>query len=119
QVRRWCQTAGTVLVRPVIDLADNPRTDAYSPTPRMREQVILRDGHCVFPYCGRPARRADVDHIVPYESDGPTEPDHLAALCRRHHRAKTFRRSEERRVGKEGRTGWVGKEMREEERADL
>jgi len=91
QVRRWCQTAGTVLVRPVIDLADNPRTDAYSPTPRMREQVILRDGHCVFPYCGRPARRADVDHIVPYESDGPTEPDNLAALCRRHHRAKTFR----------------------------
>src|SRR5699024_2238366 len=33
----------------------------------------------------------DVDHIVPYESDGPTEPDNLAALCRRHHRAKTFR----------------------------
>src|SRR5699024_9425248 len=91
QVRHWCQTAGTVLVRPVIDLADNPRTDAYSPTPRMREQVILRDGHCVFPYCGRPARRADVDHIVPYESGGPTTPDNLAALCRRHHRAKTFR----------------------------
>lgn len=90
QVRQWCQSAGRVLVRPVIDLADNPRTDAYEATPRMREQIILRDGHCVFPYCARSARRADLDHIQPYESRGPTEPANLAPLCRRHHRAKTF-----------------------------
>ena len=34
-------------------------------------------------------------HITPYEEYGPpgqTRPDALAALCRRHHRAKTFRR---------------------------
>ena len=36
---------------------------------------------------------ADLDHITPYEENGPpgqTRPDALAALCRRHHRAKTF-----------------------------
>lgn len=90
QIRQWCQAAGTILVRPVIDLAANPRTDAYEASPRMREQVVLRDGHCVFPYCTRPARRADLDHVDPYDRGGPTQPTNLAPLCRRHHRAKTF-----------------------------
>ena len=61
----------------------------------MRELVILRDRHCVFPWCTRDARASDLDHITPYEENGPpgqTRPDALAALCRRHHRAKTFRR---------------------------
>ena len=61
----------------------------------MRELVILRDRHCVFPWCTRDARACDVDHITPYEENGPpgqTRPDDLAVLCRRHHRAKTFRR---------------------------
>ena len=61
----------------------------------MRELVILRDGHCVFPWCGRDARTCDVDHIEPYDEHGPpgqTRPDNLAPLCRRHHNAKTFGR---------------------------
>ena len=62
----------------------------------MREQVILRDRHCVFPWCGRDARQTDLDHIEPYvplDEGGPpgqTNPQNLAPLCRRHHRAKTF-----------------------------
>ena len=62
----------------------------------MREQVILRDRHCVFPWCGRDARRSDLDHTIPYvppDEGGPpgqTDPQNLAPLCRRHHRAKTF-----------------------------
>jgi hypothetical protein len=58
----------------------------------MRDLVILRDGHCVFPGCTRDARGCDLDHIAPYDPDGPpgqTSPDNLACLCRRHHRAKT------------------------------
>ena len=69
--------------------------DAHDPPAWMRELVILRDQHCVFPWCTRDARAADLDHITPYEENGPpgqTRPDALAALCRRHHRAKTFRR---------------------------
>ena len=62
----------------------------------MRELVILRDRHCVFPWCGRDARACDLDHIVAYvpiDEGGPpgqTNPRNLAPLCRRHHRAKTF-----------------------------
>lgn len=40
----------------------------------------------------RHTRRADLDHIEPYDEDGPpgqTKPENLAPLCRRHHRAKT------------------------------
>ena len=59
------------------------------------ELVILRDRHCTFPFCNRDARACDVDHITPYEENGPpgqTRPENLAVVCRRHHRAKTFRR---------------------------
>ena len=61
----------------------------------MRELVILRDKPCIFPFCNRDARACDLDHIIPYDENGPpgqTRPDGLAALCRRHHRAKTHRR---------------------------
>ena len=65
-----------------------PRRDAvdhHDPPPWMRELVILRDGHCVFPGCTRDARGCDLDHIEPYDPDGPpgqTNPDNLACLCR-------------------------------------
>jgi hypothetical protein len=52
----------------------------------------------VFPWCTRPARACDVDHVVEYDHDaeaegrpqpGPTQTDNLACLCRFHHRVKT------------------------------
>jgi hypothetical protein len=60
--------------------------------------VILRDRHCVFPWCTRDARACGLDHIEPYvplDQGGPpgqTSPSKLAPLCRRHHNAKTTRR---------------------------
>jgi hypothetical protein len=69
----------------------------------MRELVIDRDGHCVFPFCGTRARGCDLDHItayVPLAEGGPpgqTSPENLACLCRRHHRCKTFTRWRYRR----------------------
>jgi hypothetical protein len=69
----------------------------------MRELVIARDQHCVFPFCGTPARACDCDHIIEYlppDEGGPpgqTNPENLAALCRRHHRCKTFTRWRYRR----------------------
>ncbi len=90
-----------VTIRPVLDMnrTDN-RTDAvdrHDPPDWMRELVILRDKHCVFPGCSIDARSCDLDHIEPYvdpDAGGPpgqTHPGNLAALCRRHHRAKTHR----------------------------
>ncbi|UFU08342.1 HNH endonuclease [Ruania halotolerans] len=89
QVRTWCQTAGRVIVRPVIDLNAHYSASTYEANPRLREQITLRDSHCRFPYCQRTARAADQDHTIPYAQGGPTSTANLTALCRRHHRAKT------------------------------
>ena len=98
QIRRWCGRPDVaVTVNPVIDLRERLECLGYEPTAKIREHVIVRDGTCVFPWCGRNARRCDLDHIVPYDHDhpdqgGPTSTDNLAALCRRHHRLKTHGR---------------------------
>ena len=99
QVRDWCADSRTkVTVKPVIDLNADLSTPAYEVPDRIREQVILRDRTCVFPWCTRPARGCDIDHVDEYDHDaegegrpqpGPTQSDNLAALCRFHHRLKT------------------------------
>ncbi len=90
QVRDWCHTAGTVVVKPVIDLeAHDPVDYRRRPRPARRSQTTVRDRTCVFPWCTRPARRCDTDHTVPHSRGGPTCPCNLAPLCRRHHRIKT------------------------------
>ena len=94
-IRTWLQDSKAT-IQPVLDLNRSDAVDQHDPPPWMREQVILRDRHCVFPWCGRDARRSDLDHTVPYvppDEGGPpgqTNPQNLAPLCRRHHRAKTF-----------------------------
>jgi len=90
-VKAWCAGAN-VTIRPVIDLNQTITCTGYQPSETLREQVILRDRTCVFPYCTRPARTADVDHIEPYVPQGPadqTTTGNLGCLCRFHHRLKT------------------------------
>ena len=90
QVRTWCANPDTeVVVKPVIDLNEHHRVEGYEIPDRLREQTILRTGTCVFPWCTRPARTADCDHVIPYDQGGSTCSCNLAALCRRHHRLKT------------------------------
>jgi 5-methylcytosine-specific restriction endonuclease McrA len=95
QIRAWCGRPDVqVTVTKVIDLRERLECQGYRPTPEMREHVIVRDGTCVFPWCGRNARLCDLDHVIPYDHDhpedgGPTATDNLAPLCRRHHRLKT------------------------------
>ena len=100
QIKSWCGDSRTkVTIKPVIDLTTELSTPAYEIPDRIREQIVLRDRTCVFPWCTRPARRCDVDHIDEYDHDaeaegrpqpGPTTTSNLAALCRYHHRLKTF-----------------------------
>ncbi len=87
-----------VTVVPVIALNLAPHSPRHDPPPRMVEQVVLTDQHCVFPYCQVRARACDLDHVEnwrPAEESGAdpprpgTTPDNLAPLCRRHHRLKT------------------------------
>ena len=66
--------------------------DRYDIPEALAEQVDLRDRHCVFPRCSRPARRFDTDHVLPLGAGGVTCACNLAPLCRRHHRLKTHAR---------------------------
>ena len=99
QIRSWCADTRTeVTIKPVIDLNASLTAQGYKVPADIREQIQLRDRTCVFPGCARPARRCDVDHIVPWDDDaeaegrpqpGPTATWNLACLCRFHHRLKT------------------------------
>jgi hypothetical protein len=60
-------------------------TRGYRVPSRLARQVKARDRTCVFPGCHR--RVTDTDHRIPWPL-GPTHPDNLQCLCRRHHRAK-------------------------------
>jgi hypothetical protein len=59
----------------------------YRFPPRLRRFLEARDRTCVFPGCGRPARKTDKDHRRPWPA-GPTSADNGECLCRHHHRAK-------------------------------
>ena len=102
KIKDWLGSTRATIV-PVLHLADLPAAhetavDEHDPPEWMREIVILRDRHCVFPWCQRTARSCDLDHIEPYvpvDEGGPpgqTAASKLAPLCRRHHNAKTSRR---------------------------
>lgn len=90
-VRQWCGSPSSteISVRPVIDLTQHAHSEAVEVPDRIREHVAARDHTCVFPWCTRPARRADCDHIIPSGRNGPTCTCNLAPLCRTHHRVKT------------------------------
>ena len=80
-IRSWLDDSKARIL-PVLDLnRTDDAVDRHDPPPWMRELVILRDRHCVFPWCGRDARACDLDHIVP--TSLPTRADHRA---RRTHR---------------------------------
>jgi hypothetical protein len=51
---------------------------------RARQKVLERDGGCIL--CGA-TERLEVHHLIPAAEGGPTTPDNLVVLCRRHHEA--------------------------------
>ncbi|MCW2785406.1 MAG: endonuclease [Marmoricola sp.] len=93
QVAAWCGNPDVkVVVKPVIDLHDRLSTSAYVVPDRIREHLNLRDRTCVFPFCTRPARGCQNDHLDPFDPDGPagqTNTDNLGCLCGHHHNLKT------------------------------
>jgi len=89
QVRDWCSRDAQVVIKPVTDLEAHHHTDAYAIPDRLTDQTRLAQPVCAFPWCERPARRCDTDHVTAHGHGGPTCSCNLAPLCRRHHRAKT------------------------------
>ena len=47
--------------------------------------LVVRDGHCRWAGCDRPASWCDGHHLHHWEDGGPTRLDNLVLLCRRHH----------------------------------
>jgi hypothetical protein len=64
------------------------QTAAYRPPPSLVHLIRVRQRTCSFPGCRRPARRCDLDHVIPYDRGGRTCECNLHPLCRRHHQAK-------------------------------
>ena len=47
--------------------------------------LAIRDQHCRFPGCDRPAHWCEAHHVWAWEDGGPTRLDNLVLLCSRHH----------------------------------
>ena len=86
-VRQWCGRDDVrLVVQPLLTLDacpgaarhDNHAVAAYRPSRADRLEVELRDRTCVHPYCTRPARHCDCDHVVPFDPrarpDLPVQP---------------------------------------------
>ncbi|OZD63513.1 hypothetical protein CH272_17500 [Rhodococcus sp. 05-340-1] len=78
-------------------VARDPLTDRvliYRPDTLTTAAVRLRDKHCRFPGCHRPAARCQLDHITPFDHTNPlgggwTTVNNLQCLCEYHHSVKT------------------------------
>jgi hypothetical protein len=78
----------TCLERAVFDTPDRREC---TPTDRIfkgatRRAIEIRDRRCCHPYCDRPARHCQVDHIKPYTQGGPTTQGNGRLLCGFHNR---------------------------------
>lgn len=54
--------------------------------PRLRRELVARDGGCRFPSCDRPPEWTDAHHIIHWVDGGKTRLNNLVLLCRAHHR---------------------------------
>jgi HNH endonuclease len=66
-----------------VPVAVGKRVPALSP--KLRRAVLLRDGQCRVPGCGR-RRGLEVHHLVPRSRGGTDDISNLAAVCPAHHR---------------------------------
>ncbi|HJQ00960.1 MAG TPA: DUF222 domain-containing protein [Jatrophihabitans sp.] len=86
-------------------------TNRYRPPRQLAEHIVARDAHCTFPFCSRPARHSDLDHVRPYPG-GPTSAANLQPLHRRHHNAKTHGGWRSSRDHGSGVTTWISPQGR-------
>ena len=63
--------------------------ETYVPPQQLQDFLIARDRTCRFPGCRKSALRSEIDHAIPWEKGGKTNPENMGVLCKRHHRLKT------------------------------
>jgi len=54
-------------------------------TPALLAALWVRDKHCTFPGCSRPANWCVAHHVIHWNDGGPTALTNLALLCQHHH----------------------------------
>ena len=73
-------------------------TSTYAPPRVLRDFLVAAHPRCVAPHCPQPSRRADLDHLIPFDlgdaaasaGGGVTSADNLRPECRGHHLLKTL-----------------------------
>jgi hypothetical protein len=65
----------------ILDFGNATRTISAN----LYNALVVRDRHCRFPGCDRPADWCDCHHVLHVEDGGPTRPSNCCLLCRRHH----------------------------------
>ncbi len=81
-----CDCAMTrVLLGPNSEPIDVGRCTRTIP-PALRRALVVRDHHCRFPGCDRPADWCDGHHLIHWTDGGETKLGNTCLLCRRHHR---------------------------------
>jgi Domain of unknown function (DUF222)/HNH endonuclease len=65
----------------ILDYGTTTRT---IPAP-LYNTLVVRDRHCRYPGCDRPASWCEGHHIHPWQAGGPTQLANLVLLCSRHH----------------------------------
>jgi hypothetical protein len=81
-----CDCAMTrVLLGPNSEPIDVGRCTRTIP-PALRRALVVRDHHCRFPGCDRPADWCDGHHLIHWIDGGETNLANTCLLCRRHHR---------------------------------
>jgi hypothetical protein len=77
----------TTLLAPPFDKPSLPLDIGYSDTipAHIRRAVLLRDRHCAWPRCGRPAAWCDTHHLKHKKDGGETSVDDCVLLCQFHH----------------------------------
>ena len=54
----------------------------------VRQAIQVRDRHCTAPGCDVPAKRCEVDHVLPWARGGTTSESNGRLLCDRHNRSR-------------------------------
>jgi hypothetical protein len=82
-------TLRRLAVDPVTGVLSGVGRTHYRVPERLREFICRRDTTCRFPGCRRRAESCQIDHAIPWDEGGVTDPGNLGALCTRHHQLKT------------------------------
>lgn len=95
EVARRIAAEGTwrrILTDPASGAVLDYGTTRYVPPQHLSDHVIARDVTCRFPTCSWTAEACQLDHTIPFETDGaggPTADHNLGAFHHRHHNDKT------------------------------